>query len=59
MLSPSSLKLIARNENTASYGPVASIPNPNFNQSRRDTDFPPFSVSGERKALRSVASPLW
>jgi hypothetical protein len=38
--SPSSPKLIARNENTASYGPVASIPNPNFNSSRRDTDFP-------------------
>jgi hypothetical protein len=33
-------QLIAHNENTTSYGPVTSIPNPNFNPSCRDADFP-------------------
>jgi hypothetical protein len=33
-------KLMVHGETTVSYGRVASIPNPNFNPSRRDTDFP-------------------
>jgi hypothetical protein len=40
--SPPSPKLIAHGESTASYGPIAPIPFPNFAQSRRDPSFPLF-----------------
>jgi hypothetical protein len=56
--SPPLPKLIVHGESTASYGPLAPIPSPNFAQSRRDPIFP-FSVSGKHEIPRSVARSPW
>jgi hypothetical protein len=51
--SPPSPKLIAHDESTASYGPIAPIPSPNFAQSRGDPSFPLFCLrQAQNSALR-------
>jgi hypothetical protein len=51
--SPPSPKFIAHDESTASYDPIASIPSPNFAQSRRDPSFLLFCLrQAQNSALR-------